>query len=264
MGVEFELVESVGPMIARPIRNAGDVAALSEPSGEEAAPQVIDAVRRVVADSPVPVICFCGAPFTLASYMIEGKPSRDFATTKRFMFCEREAFDLLLAKLARVMSRYLAAQVAAGAGAVQVFDSWVGALSVEDYDDRVARHTRAIFEATAGLGVPRVHFGTGTAGLLESIAGTGPDVVSLDWRVPLDTGWQRVGSDRGVQGNLDPAVLLGPPELVRSRARDVLSRARSRAGHVFNLGHGVLPDTPIDNLHVLIETVHEWVPAVVA
>ncbi|HKA11967.1 MAG TPA: uroporphyrinogen decarboxylase [Candidatus Dormibacteraeota bacterium] len=264
MGVEFELVESVGPMIARPIRTAADVGALSEPSGEEAAPQVIDAVRRVVADSHVPVICFCGAPFTLASYLIEGKPSRDFATAKRFMFCEPEAFDSLLAKLARVMSRYLTAQISAGAAALQVFDSWVGALSVEDYNERVAPHTRAIFDATAGLGVPRVHFGTGTAALLESIAGTGPDVVSLDWRVPLDAGWQRVGFDRGVQGNLDPAVLLGPRELVRSRARDVLRRAGGRPGHVFNLGHGVLPDTPVDNLEVLINTVHEWVPAIVA
>lgn len=264
MGVEFELVESVGPVIPRPIRTPTDVAALGEPSGEEAAPQVIEAVRRVVAESPVPVICFSGAPFTLASYLIEGKPSRDFAAAKQFMFCEPEAFDSLLAKLARVMSRYLAAQVAAGAAALQVFDSWVGALSAEDYDERIATHTRAIFEATAGLGVPRVHFGTGTAGLLESIAATGPDVVSLDWRVPLDAGWRRVGFDRGIQGNLDPAVLLGPRELVRSRARAVLGRAAGRPGHVFNLGHGVLPDTPLDNLQVLIETVQEWMPAVVA
>ena len=261
MGVEFELVESVGPVIGRPVRTPGDVEALHEPAGEEAAPQVIEAVRRVVAESPVPVICFCGAPFTLASYMIEGRPSRDFAAAKQFMFCEPEAFDLLLGKLARVMSHYLAAQVAAGAGAVQVFDSWVGALSVEDYDDRVAPHTRAIFEATASLGVPRVHFGTGTAALLESIAATGADVVSLDWRVPLDAGWRRVGFERAIQGNLDPAVLLGPSQLVRQRAREVLRRAAGRPGHVFNLGHGVLPDTPLENLQVLIETVQEWVPA---
>jgi uroporphyrinogen decarboxylase len=261
MGVEFELVESLGPVIGRPVRTPGDVEALHEPAGEEAAPQVIEAVQRVVAESPVPVICFCGAPFTLASYMIEGKPSRDFAAAKQFMFCEPAAFDLLLGKLAGVMSRYLAAQVAAGATAVQVFDSWVGALSVEDYDERVAPHTRAIFEAAASLGVPRVHFGTGTAALLESIAGTGADVVSLDWRVPLDAGWRRVGFERGIQGNLDPAVLLGPSELVRRRARDVLRRAGGRPGHVFNLGHGVLPDTPLENLQVLIETVQEWVSA---
>jgi uroporphyrinogen decarboxylase len=261
MGVEFELVESIGPVIARPVRTPADVDALGRPEGEEAAPEVIEAVRRVVAESPVPVICFCGAPFTLASYLIEGRPSRDFSLAKRFMFSEPAAFDRLLGKLATVMSRYLAAQVGAGASALQVFDSWVGALSVEDYVARVAPHTKAIFESTAGLGVPRVHFGTGTASLLEAIAATGPDVVSLDWRVPLDVGWQRVGLDRAVQGNLDPAVLLGPRELVRERARDVLRRAAGRPGHVFNLGHGVLPETPIENLQTLVETVHEGIPA---
>jgi uroporphyrinogen decarboxylase len=247
-------------VIARPVRTPADVDALDKPEGEEAAPHVIEAVRRVVAESPVPVICFSGAPFTLASYLIEGRPSRDFSLTKRFMYCEPAAFDRLLGKLATVMGRYLVAQVGAGASALQVFDSWVGALSVEDYESRVAPHTRAIFDATARLGVPRVHFGTGTAGLLESIAATGPDVVSLDWRVPLDLGWSRVGMDRGVQGNLDPAVLLGPADLVRERARDVLRRAAGRPGHIFNLGHGVLPETPLHNLHTLIETVHEGVP----
>ncbi|HYW27650.1 MAG TPA: uroporphyrinogen decarboxylase [Terriglobales bacterium] len=261
MGVDFELVESVGPVIDRPVRTPADVDALREPEGEEAAPQVIEAVRRVVAESPVPVICFCGAPFTLASYLIEGRPSRDFSLAKRFMFSEPAAFDRLLGKLSGVMSRYLGAQVAAGACALQVFDSWVGALAVEDYETRVAPHTRAIFAATASLGVPRVHFGTGTASLLESIAATGPDVVGLDWRVPLDAGWARVGLTRAVQGNLDPAVLLGPTELVRERARDVLRRAGGRPGHVFNLGHGVLPETPLENLQALIETVHEGIPA---
>ena len=261
MGVEFELVESVGPVIAHPVRTPADVDALGKPEGEEAAPQVIQAVRRVVAESPVPVICFCGAPFTLASYLIEGRPSRDFSLTKRFMYCEPAAFDRLLGKLATVMARYLAAQVGAGASALQVFDSWVGALAVEDYEARVAPHTKAIFEATGHLGVPRVHFGTGTAGLLESIVTTGPDLVSLDWRVPLDAGWRRVGLDRGVQGNLDPAVLLGPLDLVRERARDVLRRAAGRPGHVFNLGHGVLPETPLESLQTLIETIHEGIPA---
>jgi uroporphyrinogen decarboxylase len=263
MGVDFELVESVGPVIERPVRTPADVDALRKPEGEEAAPEVIEAVRRVVAESPVPVICFCGAPFTLASYLIEGRPSRDFSMAKRFMYSEPAAFDRLLGKLATVMARYLVAQVAAGASALQVFDSWAGALAVEDYETRVAPHTRAIFEATARLGVPRVHFGTVTSGLLESIAATGPDVVSLDWRVPLDLGWSRVGLDRGVQGNLDPAVLLGPADLVRERARDVLRRAAGRPGHIFNLGHGVLPETPLENLQTLIETVHEGVPAAV-
>jgi uroporphyrinogen decarboxylase len=261
MGIDFELVENVGPVIAEPIRDAAAVERLATPEGEEAAPQVLQALRAVVAESPVPVICFSGAPFTLACYMIEGRPSRDHAVAKGFMFREPEAFDRLLAKLARVMSGYLAAQVAAGAAALQLFDSWVGTLAPADYEARVAPHTRAIFEATAGLGVPRIHFGTGTAGLLEAIAATGPDVVGLDWTVPLEWGWARAGAGRGVQGNLDPAVMLGPPELVTERARDVLRRAGGRPGHIFNLGHGVLPDTPLENIQLLVETVHAGLEA---
>jgi uroporphyrinogen decarboxylase len=257
MGVDFELVESVGPVIAAPIRTAADVDRLRTPAGEEAAPAVIEAVRHVVAASPVPVICFCGGPFTLASYLVEGRPSREHLLAKRMMFAEPDLFDRLLGKLARVMAAYLQAQVAAGASALQVFDSWIGALAVEDYESRVAPHTRAIFEAVAGLGVPRIHFGTGTAGLLEAIAATGPDVVGLDWRVPLDRGWERVGRDRGVQGNLDPAVLLGPAELVRARAAEVLQRAGGAPGHIFNLGHGVLPQTPLESLQAVVETVRE-------
>jgi uroporphyrinogen decarboxylase len=261
MGVDFELVENVGPVIAHPIATAADVERLHVPDGEEAAPQVITAVRQVVAESPVPVISFSGAPFTLASYLIEGRPSRNFEKTKAFMYTEPEAFDRLLGKLATTMSAYLQAQVTAGAKAVQVFDSWVGALAPDDYESRVVKHTRAIFDALAWLGVPRIHFGTNTAGLLESITESGPDIVSLDWRIKLDEGWRRVGHDRGIQGNLDPAVLLGPADLVRQRTRDVLHRAGGRPGHIFNLGHGVLPETSVENLQLLVETVHSWVPA---
>jgi uroporphyrinogen decarboxylase len=264
MGVEFELVENVGPMIARPIASTADVDALVIPSGEEAAPQVITAVRQVVAQSPVPVIAFAGAPFTLASYLIEGRPSRDFAKVKSFMYSEPAAFDSLLAKLSTTMTGYLKAQITAGASAVQLFDSWVGALALEDYEARILAHTRSIFDGLKSLDVPRIHFGTDTAGMLEAIASTGPDVVSLDWRVPLDTGWVRVGHERGIQGNLDPAVLLGPPELVRERAREVLRRAGGTPGHIFNLGHGVLPSTPLENLQLLVDTVHEWQVARVA
>ncbi|HET7465809.1 MAG TPA: uroporphyrinogen decarboxylase [Candidatus Dormibacteraeota bacterium] len=260
MGVDFELVEGVGPVIANPITNQGDVERLRVPSGNEAAPQVITAVQQVAAESPVPVVCFAGAPFTLASYLIEGRPSRNFEKVKTFMYAQPAAFDTLLEKLATTMGRYLQAQVAAGAQAVQLFDSWVGALAPEDYESRVARHTRAIFDALASTGAPRIHFGTGTAGLLEAIVKTGPDVVSLDWRIALDVGWRRVGFDRGVQGNLDPAVLLGPADLVRDRAEAVLRQANGRRGHVFNLGHGVLPDTDVANLQVLVETVHAWEP----
>jgi len=264
MGVEFELVENVGPVIARPIASAADVDRLIVPPGEEAAPQVISAVLQVVAQSPVPVIGFSGAPFTLASYLIEGRPSRDFARVKAFMYAEPVAFDKLLAKLSATMAGYLKAQVAAGASALQLFDSWVGALALEDYEVRVLPHTRSIFAALKSVDVPLIHFGNDTAGLLESIASAGPHIVSVDWRMPLDTAWERVGHDRGIQGNLDPAVLLGPPELVRERARDVLRRAAGRPGHIFNLGHGVLPSTPLENLQLLIETVHEWQVARVA
>ncbi len=259
MGVDFELVEDVGPVISNPVRDPAAVARLRTPPAEESVPHILAAVRHTVAESPVPVICFSGAPFTLASYIIEGRPSRDFKLVKAFMYQEPEAFDSLLEKLATVASEYLRAQVAAGASAIQLFDSWVGALSCEDYEERVFPHTRRVFSELSDLDVPLIHFGTGTAGLLELIAATGPDVVSLDWRVPLDTGWARIGEGLGVQGNLDPAVLLGPPALVRERARDVLLRAGGRPGHIFNLGHGVLPETPLENLQLLVETVHEWV-----
>jgi uroporphyrinogen decarboxylase len=263
MGVDFELVENVGPVVARPVRSPEDVDRLLVPDGEEAAPEVIAAVRRVAAASPVPVICFAGAPWTLASYLVEGQPSRQHTLIKEFMYREPDAFDRLLGKLAKVMTGYLAAQVSAGAQAIQLFDSWVGALAREDYESRIAPHTASIFGNLAALGVPRIHFGTGTAGLLEAISATGPDAVSLDWRVPLDEGWLRVGADRAVQGNLEPAVLLGPRQLVQERARDVLRRAGGRRGHVFNLGHGVLPETPLEHLQLLVETVREGVPAIV-
>ncbi len=262
MGIDFELVESIGPVVAKPIRSTEAVSALRTPAAAESVPQVLDAVRIVARESPVPVIAFAGGPFTLASYAIEGRPSRDFLLTKQFMYREPAAFRLLLDKLATVMAEYLGAQVAAGARAFQVFDSWVGALSPADYEARVLPFTRRIFEATQALDVPTIHFGTSTAGLLELIATSGADVISLDWRVDLDAGWRRVGHDRGVQGNLDPAVLLGPRELVVEGARQVLRRAAGRRGHVFNLGHGVLPGSPVENLQALVETVREGVPAI--
>ncbi len=262
MGIDFELVESVGPVIANPIRSAEAVHALRTPPASESVPQVLDAVRMVARESPVPVICFAGGPFTLASYAIEGRPSRDFLLTKQFMYQEPAAFGLLLDRLATVMAEYLGAQVAAGAQALQLFDSWVGALSPADYEARVLPFTRRIFEATRALGVPRIHFGTSTAGLLELIATSGADVVSLDWRIGLDEGRRRLGEALGVQGNLDPAVLLGPVEGVAEGARDVLRRAGGRPGHIFNLGHGVLPGSSLENLQALVETVREGVPAV--
>ena len=261
MGVDFELVESVGPVIARPVRSREAVDELRTPAAGEAAPQVLRAVEMVARESPVPVVAFCGGPFTLASYLIEGRPSRDFLVTKEFMYREPEAFDALLRKLAAVMSDYLVHQVRAGASALQLFDSWAGALSPADYESRVLQHTKQVFAATAALGVPRIHFGTSTSGLLELIASSGADVISLDWRIALDQGWKRIGATRGVQGNLDPAAMLAPREVMVAAARDVLRRAGRRPGHVFNLGHGVLPATPLENLQALVETVREGVPA---
>src|SRR5260370_3502573 len=191
---------------------------------------------------------------------MQARQSREFLLTKQFMYREPAVFGLLLDKLATVMAEYVSAQVAAGAHAFQVFDSWVGALSPADYEARVLPYTRRIFEATRGLGVPTIHFGTSTTGLLELIATSGADVISLDWRVDLDAGWRRVGHDRGVQGNLDPAVLLGPVELVIEGARDVLRQAAGRMGHIFNLGTGGLPASPLDNLPALVETLRLWVP----
>ena len=260
MGVEFELVDDVGPVIANPVRTPADVDRLRTPTAEETAPQVLEAVRATVAESPVPVICFSGAPFTLASYLIEGRPSRDMKLTKAFMWSEPAAWDALLAKLSTVAIDYLRKQVAAGASALQIFDSWAGVLARQDYEERVLPHTARIFAETAALGVPRIHFGTGTAGILDLMGAAGPDVVSLDWRVPLDAGWRLAGEHLGVQGNLDPAVLLGPRALVVERARDVLRRAGGRPGHIFNLGHGVMPETPLENIEALIDTVHAWSP----
>ena len=259
MGIDFELVESVGPVIADPIRTASAVEALRTPPASELVPQLLDAVRIVARESSVPVICFAGGPFTLASYAIEGRPSRDFVLTKQFMYSEPAAFALLLDKLATVMAEYLGAQVAAGGQALQLFDSWVGALSPADYQARVLPFTRRIFEATRTLNVPTIHFSTATAGLLGLIATCGADVISLDWRIDLDAGWERVGYGHGVQGNLDPAVLLGPVEGVVAGTRRVLRQAGGRPGHVFNLGHGVLPGSTLENLQALVETVREGV-----
>ena len=262
LGIRFELVEDVGPVVAEPIRSAAQVDGLGISSAKESVPAVLEAIRiiRGELDGAVPLIGFSGAPFTLASYLIEGRPSRDFARTKAMMFSEPGLWHRLLERLTAMVIDYLSEQVAAGIQALQLFDSWVGALAPEDYASSVAPHTAAIFEATAALGVPRIHFGTNTATLLEAMArpgaGPGPDAVGVDWRVPLGHAWERIGHDLAIQGNLEPAALLGPPELVVARAEAVLAEAAGRPGHIFNLGHGVLPDSPLDNLKLLVDTVH--------
>jgi len=258
MGVGLEFSRGEGPVIRRPVRAPADVARLREPDPAEALAFVFDTVRRAraaLADR-VPLIGFAGAPFTVASYLVEGGASRDYVETKRLMYQEPGAWHDLLALLARVMARYLAGQIAAGAQAVQLFDSWVGCLAPADYRAFVLPHTRAIVQALPP-GVPVIHFGTGTAGLLEAMRAAGGDVIGLDWRVDLDAAWARVGHDVAVQGNLDPAALLAPPAEIRRRVGAILDRAAGRPGHVFNLGHGVLPETPVDHVRAMVDAVHE-------
>jgi len=260
MGVDVELVENVGPVIDEPVRAKADVDALRVPDPRESVPFILEAVR-LVRDTLAPehaLVGFCGGPFTVAGYLVEGRPTREFVQTKRLMYGAPEVWHALMEKLTDTSVAYLRAKVDAGADAVQLFDSWIGALSREDYVEFVAPYSARIL---AGVDVPTIHFGTGTAHLLEAMAAAGGDVIGLDWRVPLDEGWERVGHDRGVQGNLDPALLLGPFERTREAALRVLERAGSRPGHIFNLGHGVLPDTNPADLKRIVELVHEQTAA---
>jgi uroporphyrinogen decarboxylase len=256
MGVEVELVESVGPVISQPVRTEQDVARLQVPKPEESVPTILEAVRlvRAALRDDQAVIGFCGGPFTVAGYLVEGKPSREFANVKTMMYREPATWHALMDKLTDTFAAYIAAKAQAGADVIQLFDSWVGALSPTDYEEFVAPYSARILSA---VDVPTIHFGTGTAMLLAGMAEAGGDVIGLDWRVPLDVGWAEVGEDRGVQGNLDPAVLLAPWERVESETRAILGRAGGRPGHVFNLGHGVPPETDPAVLGRLCELVHE-------
>jgi uroporphyrinogen decarboxylase len=257
MGLDVELVEGVGPVVREPVRSLAAVERLRVPEPEETLAPILEAigiVRRELAPEQA-VVGFFGGPFTVAGYLVEGKPSREFSVTKRLMYAEPDVWRGLLDKLADTFAAYAVAQARAGADVVQLFDSWVGNLSPADYAEFVAPWSGRVLGALRDAGVPTIHFGTGTATLLAEMAATGGDVVGLDWRIPLDTGWAAVG-DRGVQGNLDPAVLLGPWERVEAAVRDVLARAGGRPGHVFNLGHGVLPSTDPDVIGRVRELVH--------
>ncbi len=257
MGIPVRIAPGEGPVIERPIRSPEDVGALRPLEPERNLAFVLETIRRVRAKTDVPFIGFAGAPFTLASYLIEGGATKDFAATKGFMHRHPQAWDELLGSLAEEMAGYLRAQVGAGAQALQIFDSWAGALSPADYAARVLPHSRRLFRGIHETGVPTIHFGTGTAGFLETFASAGGDVVGVDWRLPLDDAWRQIGPERGIQGNLDPAAVLGPPAVWKAQAADVLRRAGGRAGHLFNLGHGVLPGTPIEHLQGLVTFVHE-------
>ncbi len=266
MGIPFHIQPDLGPIVERPVRAAADVDAIRIIDAEEATPylfETIRALRRELAPE-VALIGFAGAPFTLASYLIEGRPSREYARTKAMLFGEPALWHALMTTISEVISRYLRAQIAAGAQVVQLFDSWAGALGPADYERAVLPYTRRIFAALADLSVPRVHFATGNPALLPLMARAECDVVSVDWRVPLDEAWRTIGYDVGIQGNLDPGVCLAPFEVVADRAREVLRRAGDRPGHVFNLGHGVLPDTDPDVLRRLSEMVHRETEKVAA
>jgi uroporphyrinogen decarboxylase len=262
MGVDVRLVEGVGPVVDEPVRTRADIERLRVPDAEEAFEPVLEAVRIVRSElrPDQAVVGFCGGPFTVAGYLVEGRPSREFEHTKRLMLAAPDVWQELLAKLAATFAAYVSAKARAGADVIQVFDSWVGALTPTQYREHVAPHSARIL---ASVDVPTIHFGTGTATLLEEMAVAGGDVIGLDWRIPLDEGWAKV-PDRAVQGNLDPAVLLAPWEVVEAEAIDVLDRAGGRPGHVFNLGHGVLPSTDPATLTRLAVLVHERTAAVAA
>ena len=256
-GVDIEIKPGVGPVVATPVRSVADVDALP-PLEPERLAFLQTAVRSLVAElGSTPLIGFAGAPFTLATYLIEGGPSKEHARTKAFMYAAPEAWSRLLDRLAISAATFLRAQVEAGAAAVQLFDSWAGVLSAADYAERVLPHSRAVLDAVAAYDVPRIHFGVGTGELLRDMGEAGADVVGVDWRVPLDEAARRVGPGYSLQGNLDPAVLLADRETVDREVRRVVEQGRAARGHVFNLGHGVLPDTDPGVLTHVAELVHE-------
>jgi uroporphyrinogen decarboxylase len=255
-GVDLRIVESAGPVVSEPLRTMAAVKGLRPIEPEQDVPFVLETIRLVRQQLPagVALIGFAGGPFTLASYLVEGKASRTFEHTKRLMYGQPDVWRELMCRLAELTAAYLGAQLAAGVEAVQLFDSWVGCLSPDDYRDYVQPYSQSIFDSLGEA--PTIHFGTDTGWLLRDMAAAGGRVIGLDWRVPLDEGWALVGYDHAVQGNLDPAVLLGPWPAVEDAAKRVLARASGRPGHIFNLGHGLHPETPLDNVVRLVELVH--------
>jgi uroporphyrinogen decarboxylase len=260
MGIHLEFAAGEGPVIHNPIRAAADVSALRLVDPRESLGYVLETVRLVrrELDGKIPLIGFAGAPFTLASYILESGSSRNYAKTKHLMYGDPQTWHALMGKLARVVADFLCAQVEAGAQAIQLFDSWAGALSPDDYGEYVLPHSQLIFNELRDSGVPAIHFGTDTATLLPLMKEAGGDVIGLDWRAPLDWGWKVLGQEVAVQGNLDPVALLAPRPERERRVRAILRQAAGRPGHIFNLGHGILPDTPVDNVKAVVEMVHEF------
>jgi uroporphyrinogen decarboxylase len=262
MGLPFHFSTGEGPVIEKPVRSKEDIANLRTDRAAELGyvSEAVALVARHFADK-VPVIGFCGAPFTLASYMIEGGGSRNYVHAKKMMYNHGGEWDTLMTKLVSVTTEYSAEQVRAGADAIQIFDSWVGCLSVEDYRRYVLPHVTGMVRKLKKTGVPIIYFGTDSATLLPAMKETGADVIGLDWRIPLDEGWERIDYDAAVQGNLDPVLLFAEWQELRSRAEEILRRADGRPGHIFNLGHGILPETPVDNVKHLARFVQEYAPS---
>lgn len=256
MGLDVDFIKGVGPRLGNPVRSRADIDRLATPPMAETMASTLQAIRLVRQELKVPLIGFSGAPFTLASYAIEGGGSKSYVNAKGLMYSDPEGWDLLMSKLVDVVSDYLTVQAEAGADALQVFDSWAGAVGQLDYGRFIQPYTRRVIEAASKTGLPVINFSTGTAGHLGSVAAAGGDVVGVDFRLPLDTAWQQVGLDRNVMGNLDPVLLHAPWEALRDGAADVLDRAAERPGHIFNVGHGILPETPVDNVRRLVDFVH--------
>jgi len=257
MGLPFDFIKGEGPQIERPIDNAADIDRLKLFEPRDALSHVLTAIAQIQRElnGRVPLIGFAGAPFTLASYAIEGGHSNNFAKTKALMYGHPDAWHRLCEKLADVVGDYLVAQIDAGVDAVQVFDSWVGTLNKADYREFALPHTKRIFDRI-GTRVPTIHFGTGTATILDDIRDAGGDVIGADWRIAIDEAWDRIGEDHAIQGNLDPTLLLGPTSRMFQQTEEILRRVGSRPGHVFNLGHGILPSTPVEHVQMLAQFVH--------
>jgi uroporphyrinogen decarboxylase len=260
MGAAFEFTEGSGPVINKPVRSAADVSALRVADPEESLDFVLKTIRQVRSElnGKVPLIGFAGAPFTLAGYAIEGGSSSNYLLTKGFMYRDPAAWNMLMQKLSETILSFILAQVKAGAQVLQIFDSWVGCLSPRDYAQYVLPHSRKIFQELRRKKIPCIHFGTGTAGLLDLIGEAGGDTIGVDWRIPLSRAWEQIGAGTAIQGNLDPAALLAPWPVLNQKAAEVLDEAGGRPGHIFNLGHGILPSTPEDSVKALADFVHEY------
>lgn len=260
MGLKLEFVKGEGPHISNPVRSSDAVKALRKPDVSTDLWYVMEAIRILRRELPeeVPLIGFAGAPFTVASYMVEGGPSRDYRQVKSMMYAQPRAWDALMGGVANALGDYLLAQIDAGAQAIQIFDSWVGVLSPQDYRRFVQPYSQRLLSAAVDRDVPVIHFGVNTATLLPDMKTAGGSVFGLDWRVPLDQGWAQLGNDVAVQGNLDPVALFAPLPELKNQVRNVIDLAQGRAGHIFNLGHGILTDTPVGNVRAVVEMVHEW------